>query len=286
MDLVTAQGGFSGETYFSDQFGERTVVRIYGERSLARGPGAVDVDAAVLHLMRGIVPVPAVLDVRRPAAGQPALLITEYVVGERLDVVIPTLDDTGLSTIGRRLGELLDRLAHVPTQRAGLFEGPDLTIVPFPEAGDGLPGWVEAHAERLTTWSAAELEGLAAVAETAQDLLDETSRTCLVHGDVNLKNILVDPATLHVTALLDWEFAHSGHPATDTGNLLRFERQEAFARAVLEASGTDLDAARAADLVALVDLAARDHDDARRHPITTRAEALLRRIATTGDLHA
>ena len=50
-----------------------------------------------------------------------------------------------------------------------------------------------------------------------------------MHSDLNPKNLLVDPDTLEVTGLLDWEFAHAGLPVTDLGNLLRFDRDPAFA---------------------------------------------------------
>lgn len=278
-------GGFSGETFMSDFQGRRAIVRIYAGRSSAR-PGAVDVDAAILHLMRGIVPVPAVLEVRRAASDQPAVLVTEYVEGERGDVVLPTLDDDGLRILGENLGRILDRLAHVPTPRAGMFTGPELVVEPFAGLADGVPGWVDAHLGQLTTWTDDERAGLLAVADDAQDLLDVIRRSCFVHSDFNPKNLLIDPASLEVTAVLDWEFAHSGSPATDTGNLLRFDRRPAFVEGVLDTSGADLDDARAADLVALVDLAARDHDEVRRNPVTTRADRLLRAIARTGDLHA
>ena len=74
------------------------------------------------------------------------------------------------------------------------------------------------------------------------------------------------------------------------GNKLRFDRDPAFADAVLEThraavpdAGADLlDLARAADLYALVDLAGRRGDN----PVADRADALLREIARTGDLHA
>ena len=108
------------------------------------------------------------------------------------------------------------------------------------------------------------MEALVAVARRAQELLDAVGRTCLVHSDLNPKNLLVDPDTLAVTGVLDWEFAHSGHPATDLGNLLRFDRHPAYAGAVVSAwcdrhgstPAEALDLARAADLWALVDLAA------------------------------
>lgn len=37
----------------------------------------------------------------------------------------------------------------------------------------------------------------------------------LVHGDFGPNNVLLDPATLAVTAVLDWEFAGIGDPALD-----------------------------------------------------------------------
>jgi hypothetical protein len=58
--------------------------------------------------------------------------------------------------------------------------------------------------------------------------------------------------------------AHAGHPFTDLGNVLRFDRGPAYADAVLAAwcdrrgrtPAEALETARAADLWALVDLAA------------------------------
>lgn len=282
-------GGFSGETFLSGAGAERVVVRIYGGRSAARGQQAVDIDAALLRLLRGIVPVPEVLEVRRPAGDLPALLVTEFLPGERGDLLLPRLDTDRRAQLAANLGGLLDRLAHIPTLRGGRFVDAELNIEPFPGVADGLPGWVRAHRDELTGWDEAALAGLDIVAERAQDLLDTVERTCLVHSDFNPKNLLVDPSTLEVTGLLDWEFAHSGSPYTDLGNLLRFERDEAFTAAVLAAYG-DLDVclelARAADLVALVDLAARDHDTATRNPVTTAADTLLRVMAESGDLHA
>ena len=94
-----------------------------------------------------------------------------------------------------------------------------------------------------------------------------------------------------MTGVLDWEFAHSGHPFTDLGNLLRFDRQPAYADAV---AGRVVRApsaaprrrrstlARAADLWALVDLAGRRG----QNPVADRAHEHLVAIARTGDLHA
>ena len=108
-----------------------------------------------------------------------------------------------------------------------------------------------------------------------------------MHSDFNPKNLLVDPESLAVTGLVDWEFAHAGVPYADLGNLLRFDRDPAFADAVLAAytsrRGGDpasaLRLGRAADLWALVDLAAR----AGENPVADRAHGRLLAIARTRD---
>ena len=43
----------------------------------------------------------------------------------------------------------------------------------------------------------------------------------LVHGDLNGKNLIVDPNTGRLRAVLDWEFSHGGEWTEDVGNLLR-----------------------------------------------------------------
>lgn len=40
-------------------------------------------------------------------------------------------------------------------------------------------------------------------------------RQVLVHGDYGPNNVLLDPSTLEITAVLDWEWAHPGEPAED-----------------------------------------------------------------------
>jgi aminoglycoside phosphotransferase (APT) family kinase protein len=284
--LTPLAGGHSGRTFAGEVAGERAVIRIYPPGD-PRGPAAPEVDAAVLRLVRGLLPVADVLDVRREdgPAGQPGLLVTSWMPGERGDELVRGLDDDGLASVGRAMGHAAATLAGMPFLRPGPFVDPELAVGDFPAMD--LPEWVET---RLTDWSATERARLVVVADAAQDLLDGVGRTCLVHSDLNPKNVLVDATTYELTAVLDWEFAHAGHPWTDVGNLLRFERAPAYVDAVLESWTTLrggsadvlLDGARAADLWALVDLASRVGSS----PVADRAEVLLHTIAERGDLHA
>ena len=299
MDLLGAaltplEGGYSGETFLAEAAGERSVVRIYAHSGDRRGPNAAEIDAAVLRLVRGLLPVPEVQEVRRPdeTAGTPGVMVTSYLDGQRLDLLLPDADDELRTTIGRNLAEMLARLSQMPMLRAGMFVDADLRIGAMPDGANDLVEWCGVHIEgsALGEWSAKDRDLLLRVADRAQSLDDTVDRVCLVHSDFNTKNLLVDPDTGAVTGLLDWEFAHAGSPFTDLGNLLRFERDPLFVESVLSsytqslfwAPENVLDLARAADLWALVDLAARGDE----HEITQRAHDLLLAVARAGDLHA
>jgi aminoglycoside phosphotransferase (APT) family kinase protein len=291
MDLASLtllDGGWSGETFVAEVAGERSVVRVYARPS-HRGAAAHEVDAALLRLVKGLLPVPEVLEVRRDddAAGLPALLITSFLPGERLELLLPSLGDAERATVGTELGGVLADLGGMPMLSTGPFVDGNLTIGSFEPDLDGLPEAVVFAEPRLGWWSPDELTGLREVAVDAQALLDTVGRRVLVHSDFNPKNLLVDPRSLQVTGLLDWEFAHAGHPFTDLGNLLRFERDDVFTDAVLAAyterrGGAAEDAlalARAADLWALLDLAARRGEN----PVAERADRLLRMVALRQD---
>jgi len=296
--LTPLAGGYSGETFLvGDDPADQVVLRVY-----ARDPQRCLVDASLLRLVHGIVPVPEVVDVRRPYDDNPGLLVTTRLPGERLDQVLPEASSALQEAIGHSCGRVLAALSGMPMLRFGVFEGEDLRL------GEGLPdgglaGWVDVHRDRgpLAAWSEADIETLRAVASDADVLLDggegresqldvALTRRVLVHSDVNPKNLLVDPATGEITGLLDWEFAHAGSPYTDLGNLTRFDRQPAFVEAVTQKlvahapplAANLLDLARAVDLWALIDLAAREE----RHVVADLALAQLAAIARSGDLHA
>src|SRR6476469_6536583 len=174
--LAPLPGGHSGRTFVSDVAGERTVVRLYPPDD-PRGDQAPEVDEAVLRLVRGLVPVPEVLELRRPRpyAGEPGLLVTSWVAGERGDLVLASpLDDDRRRALGVALGHVAGTLAGMPFLRPGAFADSTLTLVDLP--GDDLEEWV---ATRLAHWAAADLAGLRVVATRAQDLLDTVGRTCL-----------------------------------------------------------------------------------------------------------
>lgn len=284
-------GGWSGQTFLATVGDQRTVVRIYAGTS-DRGEQAAEVDAALLALVRGLVPVPEVLELRPadPRAGTPALLVTSFVEGSRGDELLARLADDRAAVLGRELGRLAGTLAGMATVRAGHFVDADLRIRELDAEQRDLSQFVQARPQLLADLGPDLVPRLLDVAEEAQSALDAVGRTTVVHSDLNPKNVLVDADSLAVTAVVDWEYAHSGSPYTDLGNLLRLDRRPGYEQAVLEGfvgarggSATDAqELARRADLFALVELAGRPRDN----PVAAAARSLLAEVARTGDPHA
>jgi hypothetical protein len=90
--------------------------------------------------------------------------------------------------------------------------------------------------------------------------------------------------------VIDWEFAYAGSPLADVGALLRVETDPDFTGAVAGSYAVRapdvpddwVEVARALDLVALIELAARPA----ANPVVDGARALLRTTARTGSLAA
>jgi len=290
--LRALDGGYSGETFLGGLGPDRTVVRIY-----TRDPARAAVDASLLRLVRGLVPVPQVFELRRPTSSTPAVLVSEYVEGCRLDVALATEPDwLDLAVVGHSLATVLNALAGIPFLRSAGFADGDLGL-----STDALPRDLQEWAEglrtrgRLSSWSAPDWGALLDLVDTAEGLLADDadtrgSRVVLVHSDLNPKNILIDPATCAVSAVLDWEFAHAGSPYTDLGNLCRFERDHRLVAPLLDslthvpAGGgrRQLQLGRAADLWALLELAGRPEPG----PVPDLATRLLLAQARAGDLDA
>ena len=269
---VPLSGGYGGQTFAVSAGGEDAVIKFY-----ATDPGRAVVDAALLELVRGLLPVPRVLELKREGSyDEPPYLLTERLPGINLQVFLETADEAQRRTAGTQLGELLARLSGMPFLRAGMFRDDELRIEPF-----GL-GDLTEYAAGLDLGLS---DGFATVIDEAEELLEGgVHRVCLVHSDFNPKNLLVDPATARITGLVDWEFAHAGSPYADLGNLLRFCEDPVLARAVLDQLrwlGEPLvELGRAADLWALLDLASR----AAEHEVAAAAYRLVSRMADTGTL--
>lgn len=214
----------------------RVVLRLYqGEPTMARK------EVKLSGLLSGRVPVARFLhfDESNNVTGHPYTVL-EWIAGERLDDVVPTLDDAALGALGESVGDALARIHAVRFDKHGFFDG-DLNL---PERIDLGPNALRSYLrQQLVDGRGGERLGpeitreTLALADRDGHLLDMwRADPCLVHADFNGSNILVrrQGAAWRVAAVLDWEFALSGIPALDFGNLMRppLGERDAFAGGV------------------------------------------------------
>jgi len=220
VHLVPVQGA-ANETW---ALGERWVVRI------ARPGHEADLatEAAVVPVVRAVgVPVPALVEHDAGARhGRP------YAVVERSPGA--ALDDPGLSPAVRQeghrdLGRVLRRLHEAaPPAPPGVEADPQGD--PHALVDDLLlRRWVG-------TDDAAWLHGWFALLDPERPA---DPPLVLVHGDAAPQNVLVDPATGRVRALLDWGDAASADPAVDLAKVPPRHLPDAVAGCVGDHGGSD-----------------------------------------------
>lgn len=225
VESAPTQGGLANANYRLVLAGRTTPVLI---RFFVREPEAAGKEVALLHRLADQVPV---LTYRHAAADNPftghPYAVRDWAEGERLDVVAPALADGALAELGRAVGAVLARIHAVTFEETGFLDASLRVAEPASMGRDGLLEFVtqclveSCGAERI---DAALVAALLAFVEREGAILDAGSGPpCLVHSDFGGSNILVHSvdARWQVAAIIDWEFAFSGTPFFDFGNLLR-----------------------------------------------------------------
>jgi aminoglycoside phosphotransferase (APT) family kinase protein len=283
-------GGYINENIAITTDSSRYVLRRYrrdtGIDSAAR---TCAVEVALARRLDGTaVPIAEVIaaDASGTAAGQP-LLLARYVDGVTLKVALAKVDGSTTEEIGRAAGTTLAAIGTVSFPRGGCFTGPDL--VPSPE---GMPGSLHEFvdgclqgAHVVTVMTEGELMALRVLAARLTPAAASTaSARQLVHSDYNGKNLLAleRGGRWSISAVLDWEFAFSGSPLADIGNMLRFRGTyppsfaSAFIAGYREAGGKLppdwREVSEALDLYALADFLIRPPE----HPYFVKAVSLMR----------
>jgi aminoglycoside phosphotransferase (APT) family kinase protein len=290
-------GGYINENIAITTGSGRYVLRRYRRDAGIESAGRTcAIEAALARRLHGTaVPIAEIIaaDATGTAAGQP-LLLMHYVGGMTLKAAIANVGGAAAEEIGRAAGKTLAAIGEASFPRGGGFTGPDL--VPSPEE---MPGSLEEFVERClqrghaaTVMTEGEMAGLRVLAaRLASAAASTASARQLVHSDYNGKNLLAleRGGQWSISAVLDWEFAFSGSPLTDIGNMLRFRAAyppgfaSAFIAGYREAGGKLppdwREVSEALDLYALADFLARPPE----HPYFANAVSLIReRLARNG----
>jgi aminoglycoside phosphotransferase (APT) family kinase protein len=226
----TLGGGYRNENIRVVTDGGSYVLRRYSrsgaDAAIAGRTCAVEA-ALAARLAATAVPAAEVIaaDPAGAVVGEP-LLLARYVPGIMVSEAIAA-DPGSAGELGAAAGRALAAVGSVTFPRAGAFTGPDLV----PSADDrpgSLPEFADSclrAAPAASALSQDEIGRLRALAAAADPLVRAVAGARqLVHSDYNGKNLL---AVAHggqwsISAVLDWEFAFSGSPLADVGNMLRF----------------------------------------------------------------
>jgi aminoglycoside phosphotransferase (APT) family kinase protein len=246
-------------------------------RLYQRGHHEAMKEAALLRRLSGHVPIAGLrfFSINNPLADYPYAVI-DWVTGERLDVLAAAGED--VIALGRAVGQTLALIHAITYDRYGFFDLELSLSTAIDLDRDGLLAYIQralvlgCGGERL---GQDLVENLIRFVEHQGDRLATWRGPCLVHGDFNGSNILLqrtENREWKVAAILDWEFALSGTPGFDFAHLLRapLDSHPLLAASVAHSyrsSGRVLPAdwreiSRLVDLFAWVDLASRPGSDA------------------------
>ncbi len=197
-------------------------------RLVVRDPTAARREYALNRRVFPHTPVPRFLYCtdENPVTGHPYLLM-EWVEGARLEVVAPRLRADQLGELGRSVGAALASIHAITFPQAGFLDAHLNVVTPITPGQTGLMAFLReclVEGPGGARLGADLTDAVLAFAETEGRLLDTwTGPPCLTHADFGGSNILVRERQdrWEVAAVLDWEFAFSGSPFFDLGNLLR-----------------------------------------------------------------
>jgi len=220
--------GHSSVTYLvEDATGSRWIVR----RPPEGADGTHDVlrEARFLDAVsRAGFPAPAVLATAGPGeALEVPCFVMHYVPGIVLTTDIAPLDESARARAGESMIETLAALHALEPAELGLR---------------GRPHGANARQRDRYARLIADTEGRPPRAFAALDAwldahLPAESGAAVVHGDYRVGNVLLDPTTGAVVAVLDWELAGVGDPLVDLGYLLACWAEPSGAQTPIEELG-------------------------------------------------
>lgn len=211
--------GQSNLTYLvEDSDGHRWIVRRPPRGHLLDSAHDVQREYRILSALQGTrVPVPAVIgDYVDPRLADAPVVVMEHVDGLVVDrpEIADSLDLSLRAALGPSLARSLARVHEVDLAAVGLL---------------GLASHAPYAARQLKRWSrqweasrTRELPALDDLTELLRRTMPEQHELSFVHGDFHIRNVIADPDTGELRAVLDWELSTLGDPMADIGSLLAY----------------------------------------------------------------
>jgi aminoglycoside phosphotransferase (APT) family kinase protein len=220
-----AAGGLANTNIRVMLYDRKTPIMV---KIFTRDPGQAQKEFRINSAIDGAIPIPEFFhfSVDNPVTGHP-YAIMQWMDAPRLELVYPKLSHTELMQLGRSLGTVLQNIHHYKFPTTGMLDSKLKVSTPIDTGSAGMLTFAQ---ECLLEKNGKERLGEEFTEEIFKfirsygPLLDAwKGKPCLTHSDFGGSNILVNDVGngWEVAAVLDWEFAFSGTPLFDFGNLLR-----------------------------------------------------------------
>ncbi|WBY03084.1 phosphotransferase family protein [Ramlibacter tataouinensis] len=146
-----------------------------------------------------------------PAILGAPFFICEKVAGEVIEPWrLQSIDPGRRARLAEAFVEILGHL-HAPGTPVGALQSDAQPVTPENAVELEIDHW----SQRLREWACKPLPLLSWSERWLRSNVRAAPRLCIVHGDFRLGNFLADDT--RVSAVLDWEMVHVGHPLEDLG---------------------------------------------------------------------
>jgi aminoglycoside phosphotransferase (APT) family kinase protein len=219
IQVLQFPGGYSNLTYLIETKDKEYVLR--------KSPAGANIKSAhdmvrefkvisKLHPVYRNVPAPILLCEDEQILGSP-FYIMERVKGLILRNKIPdgiALNKQMMLLLSQQMLDNLTELHALDIHKTGLVE----LGKPEGYVQRQVEGWTKRYFNAETT----EIIQMNQIAEWLQGNLPPAGKTSFIHNDYKYDNLVLNPDTLAIKAVLDWEMATIGDPLMDLGTTLAY----------------------------------------------------------------
>jgi aminoglycoside phosphotransferase (APT) family kinase protein len=205
-------GGQSNPTFKLAAASGNYVLRRQPPGKLLKSAHAVDREFRVLDALQGSkVPVAKVYHLcEEPEVIGSMFYVMEYVPGRVFwNSALPEIANNAQRTaMYQQMVEVLSALHSVDVDAAGLSD--------YGKAGNYFERQFSRWSSQYTLSETRKIVAMdQLIAWLGEHLPDDDGRVSLVHGDYRMDNLMFDPVSTNIVAVLDWELSTIGHPFAD-----------------------------------------------------------------------
>jgi aminoglycoside phosphotransferase (APT) family kinase protein len=234
-DVARFADGVTNDTYKITFHAPRApvVLRLYRDAS------RLQVEVAALSMVRGKVPVPALLHVVPVGEdGLPPFIVLEYIEGVPFREFRRQAEAAAVGDVAYQVGRALAAIHTLPPGTSGPVESRDGLFA------DHELGTSQLLRDRVGVELLQRVRSF--VDPMGGELRALAGRQCFTHGDFNNRNVLVrwSGGRWNVAAIVDWECGGLGTPLGDVARFLQYEtranpsREPSFSRGYLDGGGS------------------------------------------------